>query len=82
MCSAALFGHVECGAHHGPHLLGADPRLQRPVHRAATELGEYVILGQRGGPHRAELLVHPLPKVGYPHFARLGALLRVTVMGC
>jgi hypothetical protein len=82
VCSAALFGHVECGAHHGPHSLGVDPRLQRPVHRAATELGEHVIMGQRGRPDRAELLVHPLSEVGYPHLARLGARLRVTVMGC
>jgi hypothetical protein len=34
-------------------------------------------MGQRGGPYRPELLVHPLPEMGYPHSARLGARLRV-----
>ena len=34
-------------------------------------------MGQCGGPHRTELLVHPLPEVGYPHSARLSARLRV-----
>jgi hypothetical protein len=38
-------------------------------------------MGQRGGPHRAELLIHPLPEVGYPHSARVGALLRVSCWG-
>lgn len=74
--SASLFGNVKCGAHHGPHSLGVDPRLQRPVHRATAELGEHVVMGQRGGSDRSELLVHPLPEVGYPHSARLGARLR------
>jgi hypothetical protein len=76
-CSAPFFGHVECGTHHGPHLLGVEPRLQRLVHRTAAEFAEHVVMSQRGGPYRPELLVHPLPEMGYPHSARLGARLRV-----
>jgi hypothetical protein len=72
MCSAPLFGNVECGAHHGPHPLGVNPRLQRPVHRPTAELGEDVIMGQGGRPGRAKFLLHPLPEVGYPHSSRLG----------
>ena len=34
-------------------------------------------MGQCSGSHRPELLVHPLPEVGYPHSARLGAHVRV-----
>ena len=71
--SAALFGDVEGGTHHGPNLLDVDPGLQGAVHRAAAEFGEHMVMGQRGGPDRAELLVHPLPKMGYPHPSRLGA---------
>ncbi len=74
--SAALFGNVECGAHHNPHPLGVDPRLQRLVHRAPAELGEHMVMGQRGSSHRAELLIHPLPEVGYPHSLRLCARLQ------
>jgi hypothetical protein len=71
--SASLFRNVECVAHHSPHPLGVDPHIQRLVRRAATELGEHMIMSQCGGPHRTELLIHPLPEMGYPHFLRLWA---------
>jgi hypothetical protein len=45
MCSASLFGDVEGGAYHGPHSLGINPRLQRPVHCPTAELGKYMIMG-------------------------------------
>jgi hypothetical protein len=32
-----------------------------------------VVLGQRGGSDRPELLVHSLPEMGYSHSCRLGA---------
>ena len=34
--SAPFFGHVKRGAHHSPHVLGVDPRLQRLIYCAAT----------------------------------------------
>lgn len=72
--SAALFGDVEGGTHRGPHLFDVNPDFQGVVHRAPAELGEHVVMGQRGGPDRAELLIHSLPEMGYPHPSRLGAL--------
>ncbi len=75
--SAPLFRDVECGAHRSPYPLGIDAGLQRPVDRPTAEFGEHVIMGQRSRPDRTELLVHPLPEVGYPHSARLGVRLRV-----
>jgi hypothetical protein len=70
--SASLFGDIERGAYGSPHPLGVNPRLQRPVHRPPTELGEHVIMSQSSRPDRAELLVHPLPEVGDSHWFRLG----------
>ena len=65
--SAPLRRNVEDPAYHRPHLLCRDSRLQRVVDGAAAELGEDVVLCERGRTGGAELLLHPLPEMGESH---------------
>ena len=65
---SAQFGrHLDRFAHGSPHLDSLDALRQRLVHRAPAEFSDHVIMRERIGVGRAELLAHPVPEISESH---------------